>query len=121
MRAGLDQNLALKHAHCAVLQHFLEHLTAFAALPGVGDKHRIIMVKIPIPHAGSGNMGRRIIAQKLDIGVVAGQPTIGGQGKGFEQCSLGDACENMGRGAALMIAALSAHMVKARAFGHVHL
>ena len=68
LRPWLDKDLALKNALGTVLEHFLEHLTAFATLGGVGDEHGVVMVEITAIRIAEhrGDMSHRIVADNVD-------------------------------------------------------
>ena len=121
LRALFHQDLALKHANCAVFEHLLEHLSAFAAFSGVGDKDRVVVMKRPVAHRSACDMGLGIGAGKGDHRLVARQGTIGGQGERFKQRLARQMGEDVGDGAATHIAALGADVVEAGGGAQINL
>ena len=87
----------------------------------MGDEDGVVMVKIGIPQRGTGHMGHGIVAGQLDDGLVAGELAVDGEREALEDALLAEPGEDVGGGAALVVAALGAHMVEGTAIGHVHL
>ena len=87
----------------------------------MGDEDRVVMVEIAISDAGARHMSRGIVARELDHAFVARQRAVHGDGEALEQRLGPQTGEDMGRGTALMVAALCAHMVETRGVGHLDL
>mmetsp|Transcript_18144 Transcript_18144/g.28189 ORF Transcript_18144/g.28189 Transcript_18144/m.28189 type:complete len:595 (-) Transcript_18144:429-2213(-) len=120
LRARLDQDLALKHAHGPVAQHLLEHLTAFAAQRIMGDEHGVIVMKVTVANTGPSHMSDGIVARQLDHAIIAGEPPVHGQRKAFEGAFGAQTGKDMGRSMAFMIPALRPHMVEGCRISHVN-
>ena len=61
------------------------------------------------------------VAHDLKDALIAGQDTVEGECEGLERRFRRNSCKTMGYGAAFMIAALHAHMVKGSTIGHIDL
>ncbi len=58
----LDQDLPLENTGCTVAKDLFEDLAAFAIDRIVGDKNRIVVMKITVPNSRASQMGKSIVA-----------------------------------------------------------
>jgi hypothetical protein len=119
--AGLDQDLALEDADRAAVEHLLEDLPALAVGGAVGDEDGVVVVEGAVADAGPRQVGGAVRAGELDDMLVAGEAAVGGQGEGLERRALAEPGEERGEGGALVVAALGADVVEARAVGDLDL
>lgn len=88
----------------------------------MGDEHRVVVVEIrAVAHAGTGDMRIRAVPDDIHHHFIARQHAVHGKREALEQAFLADTGKDMRVHPALMIAALNANVVKARAIGDIDL